>query len=453
MNVPSSIADILEDATGTISNTNLPDASFDMKEQKSDDYINEAATQSYSPPEINVTQKKSAAVDPKVLETMNYELEQLRKEKSKLEESLGKGNLRIQTLLESEAEESSNHQQEVSKLLNSLERMEAEKKRNSEQQARLQRISDVIKSIEYSNIQKEVVLNFFTPKYALILDHLKSLTGQLDASFADRVPRMSFVERGDQYIVTVVGFADHHNGFNALLKRIRSLLNVVISAKAFYQRDITRIVAAVSKNTLAQVPSKTKDWRDYVRILIRLLEEEKLRYSKKFQDYIEEKSRLLVEQCVTGQLTTPWVNIRKETDIFIKNSPLMNEIDAIKSKALDEFIRQSIIGQRVKLDAQPTVKSATVLQNFIDGLQKEFVTDRKYQGSEVKHFSLIPKLLQRLMLYYGCFKTQLPLFESSKELLDKIDANAVTTISTSTGSGKRTLSYSENHPERKREEI
>lgn len=44
-----------------------------------------------------------------------------------------------------------------------------------------------------------------------------------------------------------------------------------------------------------------------------------------------------------------------------------------------------------------------------------------------------------LSRYYSCFKTRLPLYGFSEELLDKIDKNAVTTISTSTGSGKSTL--------------
>ena len=43
------------------------------------------------------------------------------------------------------------------------------------------------------------------------------------------------------------------------------------------------------------------------------------------------------------------------------------------------------------------------------------------------------------MIYYCCFTIQLPLYESSKDLLDKIEKNTVTTISTSTGSGKSTL--------------
>jgi HrpA-like RNA helicase len=43
------------------------------------------------------------------------------------------------------------------------------------------------------------------------------------------------------------------------------------------------------------------------------------------------------------------------------------------------------------------------------------------------------------MIYYSCFTIQLPLFESSQQLLDQIQINNVLTISTSTGSGKSSL--------------
>jgi HrpA-like RNA helicase len=106
---------------------------------------------------------------------------------------------------------------------------------------------------------------------------------------------------------------------------------------------------------------------------------------------------------------------------------------------LEEFIKQNISGQHLKLDRPPSLKSASVIQKLIDKIRTEFRTNKKYHGHQVSHFNLIPKLLERLMLYFSCFKTQLPLYELSEELLDNIEKNAVTTISTSTGSGKSTL--------------
>ena len=66
-------------------------------------------------------------------------------------------------------------------------------------------------------------------------------------------------------------------------------------------------------------------------------------------------------------------------------------------------------------------------------------TFQEYRGYEQEAFNCIPPLLERIMIYYCCFKLQLPLYESSKKLLKDIEESTVVTISTSTGSGKSTL--------------
>ena len=75
------------------------------------------------------------------------------------------------------------------------------------------------------------------------------------------------------------------------------------------------------------------------------------------------------------------------------------------------------------------------MNEFIDKVKREFKTNPIYVGCNLEQFKEIPKLLQRIMLYYRCFLLQLPLYESSQELLDKIEKNTVITIATSTGSG------------------
>jgi HrpA-like RNA helicase len=54
--------------------------------------------------------------------------------------------------------------------------------------------------------------------------------------------------------------------------------------------------------------------------------------------------------------------------------------------------------------------------------------------------------LKQILIYYSCFLLQLPLFDESTKLLDMIEANTVTTIATSTGSGKRLLVRITHHP-------
>jgi HrpA-like RNA helicase len=250
---------------------------------------------------------------------------------------------------------------------------------------------------------------------------------------------MIFNGNFDGYIVTIVGLQEHHNEFKAILQRISSLLNLIQSAKDFYRRNLNRSMILITRETLTKVTPRTQIWREYTQLFIQLFKDKSLEYQKQFDDYIQEKLKLLIDSCILAQLVKPWIQIRKETDDFIKNHSFIDEIDSIKQKALDEFIKQNISTQHLKLDVAPTPKSITVVQNFIDKIQREFQTDKKYLGYEIKHFNLIPKLLERVMLYYSCFRTQLPLYEFSEDLLDKIERNAVTTISTATGSGKSTL--------------
>jgi len=190
---------------------------------------------------------------------------------------------------------------------------------------------------------------------------------------------------------------------------------------------------------LPQVKPQTQIWHEYKQVFIQLLKEKAPEYKKIFDDYIQEKLKLLIDSCIVATLTQPWIEIRQATDDFLKNNSLMNEIELIKQKALEEFIKQNISIQHLKFEKEPTAKSISVIENFIHKIQTELKTNKKYQGHQVEYMNLIPKLLERLMLYFSCFKTQLPLYESSEELLYRIEKNAVTTISTSTGSGKSTL--------------
>jgi hypothetical protein len=369
----------------------------------------------------------------------NQKLIELREENERLQNNLVSERTKVQSLLDSEVQQTAKNEQKLLELMQRIDAMEKEQKINQEKQAKLQQITNTIKKIEYNNIQKEIIHDFLTPKCLLILDYLRNTTPNIDPSFSDRVPQMVPQEKNDLYIVTVTGFQGHHDGFKAILQRIWSILNVIQSAKDFYQRNLNRTIRLIAKDTLPKVTPRTHIWHEYSQLFLQLLKEKIVEYKKQFDDYIQEKFKFLIDSCILGKLTKPWIEIRKETDNFLKNSSFINEIESIKQKALDEFIKQNISMQHLKFEIQPTVKSLSVLRNFLDKIQKEFQTNKKYHGYDIKHFSFIPKLLERLMLYYSCFKIQLPLYESSENLLDKIDKHAITTISTSTGSGKSTL--------------
>ncbi|CAF3639341.1 unnamed protein product [Rotaria sp. Silwood1] len=143
------------------------------------------------------------------------------------------------------------------------------------------------------------------------------------------------------------------------------------------------------------------------------LDETNKEYIELFNIYIEDKKKLLIDQCILGDLTTIKAELEKQTDSFIKDKPLITEIEPLKYQTLEKFIEQNITHQRNHYEKKPSPKAVSVLDTFIKQLKEDFKTNQKFTGLHAKHFAL--------------------------DLLDKVNQNTVTTISTSTGSGKSTL--------------
>ena len=405
----------------------------------SDDCINEKVSRARSSEQAAVLENASVSDSTEVVAAMNNQLSNLKIVNNKLQKTLEAERGRIQALLDSDVKQTAQHQEELVRLMDRVERMERDRQSNEKKEAKLEQLAKSIKTVDYKNIQPNIVHNFFTPKLSMIIQHLRDSVKNMDSSLDDRIPRMIFQERADQYIVSITGLQAHQDEFKEILKRIWSLTNVIDSAKSFYKRHLNRLIRTLMKNVLRGVPSKSLNWREYVKIFSQCFQDKNTEYENAFNSFIQEQLQSFIEPCILGSLVSPWLEIRSKTDTYISKNPLTNEVEGMKKKALDEFIRQNICAQRVNAEVTPTKKSAEVLQAFIDKARTELTRDSNYRDNEVKHFAMIPKLLQRLMLYYCSFKTQLPLYESSKDLLEKIEKHAVTTISTSTGSGKSTL--------------
>jgi hypothetical protein len=340
--------------------------------------------------------------------------------------------------------------EENTELTNKIQQMQKRKEK-------LKQIEKRVRTVAYTNIQIELMRDFIMPKFKLLIDYVEqnvkntlspgNLGGlklddddiqYIDEHFAGRVPKFPFFEENGTYTINVTGFPDHHTTFKASLKRLINLSNSYNSGKEFYQRYLNRIIRSINKK-LMQVEAKTHCWRQYIKILIELLEEKNIEYLNRFNDSIREKAKSLIEQSIRGILNPPWVELREYTDDFLERNSFENEIEALKHRALDEFIKQNISFQRLKIDRIPTEQSINTIKYFIEQIKITLMTNPSYQGHEVQHFSLIPILLQQIMIYYSCFTVQLPLFESSRDLLNKIEIHTVTTITTSTGSGKNKL--------------
>ena len=429
-----SVKDFFDYGSFSPMNTNDGDAPT-----TSDDCINEKVSRARSSEQAAVLENASVSDSTEVVAAMNNRLSNLKTENNKLQKTLEAERDRIQALLDSDVKQTAQHQEELVRLMDRVERMERDRQSNEKKEANLKQLAKSIKTVDYKNIQSDIVHQFFTPKLSMIIRHLRDSVKSMDSSLDDRIPRMIFQERANQYIVSVTGLQAHQDEFKEILKRIWSLTNVIDSAKSFYKRHLNRLIRTLMKNVLGGVPSKSLNWREYVKIFSQCFEDKNTEYENAFNSFIQEQLQSFIEPCILGSLVSPWLEIRSKTDTYMSKNPLMNEVEGMKQKALDEFIRQNICAQRVNAEVTPTKKSAEVLQAFIDKARTELTRDSNYRGNEVKHFAMIPKLLQRLMLYYCSFKTQLPLYESSKDLLEKIEKNAVTTISTSTGLGKSTL--------------
>jgi hypothetical protein len=362
-------------------------------------------------------------------------LENLRREMKEIKASRDEETRKVQQ----ESDLSGELQGRLAETLERIEQLNTELNKIKKREDKIRQMADTIQTIQYTKIQESVISDFLVPKDALILDYLKRKTKNLDEHVLDRIPTLTFAKRNDTYTIILVGIQAHHQAFKHVLQRILTLSDIKQRAIEFYQRHLIRIIKSINQ-VLFQVEPSTQYWKQYSKIFYGLLKAENEQYFTKFKDFVGQKTVELSELFVLGDLTSPWADIRKETDSFMEQHPFINEIERLKHEALDKFIEQNISVQRLKIGKKPTQKSIDTIQYFIEKMKNYFREDRQYTGYKLKHFGLIPALLQRLMIYYCCFTVQLPLYESSKELLKEINKNTVTTISTSTGSGKKFIS-------------
>ncbi|CAF4361308.1 unnamed protein product, partial [Rotaria sp. Silwood2] len=158
--------------------------------------------------------------------------------------------------------------------------------------------------------------DFILPKFDLLINYIKESVQNIDEYFIDKIPKLTFVEvNGDTYAITLRGFPDHHTAFEAVRDRLFNLSNSVKSAKEFYQRDINRVIRSIAR-TLTIGQTGTNIWKQYCKILTQLLEEKGIEYVNRFNVYIKEKSKTLIQRSILGTSTPPWIELRRDTDNF-----------------------------------------------------------------------------------------------------------------------------------------
>lgn len=395
----------------------------------SEECINEKRAMARLAQQPSIVENVQAPKNEKCMVELNQEIDSSREEAQKLFKDL-----RVESL--SDLKTIENEEQ----LPASVDKQRTEQQQKEVEQRYREKMKEGIKTVGYSNVPNEIVHNFLSPNGALIYDYLRRVVTGTDSSlFADQIPRITSEKINDQYIINVTGIEGHHIEFKRMLAQILLLLNLIQLAKDFYQKKFIRLITNIADEVLPQVQPRTLIWQQYIQLFLQLLKNKRVESEKDFDDCLHEKFISLVNPWVLAQLDDSAIHIRKKTDDFLQNHDLIDELELIKQKALDEFIEQNISLQHLRLHSKLNPKSISVLENFIEKVRREFKNDPEYRGDQIEQFRLIPQLLERLMVYYSCFKIQLPLFEYSEELLDQINKHDVTTISTSTGSGKSTL--------------
>ncbi|CAF3879558.1 unnamed protein product, partial [Rotaria sp. Silwood1] len=376
-------------------------------------------------PNYTVNAGTADALNSKLEDEVKRLKEQIQREQSKIEQEK-----------QSHQKLSKEKEQQLQKTNKLLEDLKQQLLNRQAQEQKLKDLIKQIKPIDYDNIESIVAQNYLFSKTKHIINHLKT-KHPIDDSLM-RIPTITIAEKNNVYCVSVTGLQVHHDEFKLVLKRIQILSNVTQSAKTFYQRQLNAIMKSIIQKMTKQIHS-SQDWQSYTKYFQQLIQNKIQECVKLFDEYITNESKVIVEQCITDTHFQSWVHLRKQTDRYMQKKSFISEIEVLKHEAFEEFIKQHVLSQQLKFEKKPSKKSVETMNEFIDKVRKEFQTNKIYVGCDVKQLKLIPKLLQRVMLYYRCFVLQLPLYESSKELLDKIEQNNVITVATSTGSGKSSL--------------
>jgi hypothetical protein len=297
----------------------------------------------------------------------------------------------------------------------------------------LKDLTKQIQAVDYDNVESVIVNIFLFGKQKQIVQHLRTQY-KMDDYFVG-IPNIEMAEKNGLYCVSVTGVKAHHDEFKLILRRIQTLSNVTQSAKAYYQRQLNAILRSINHIMIKQIRS-SQDWKYYTKYFQQLVKNKIEEFVKLYDEYIVPKAKGMSEQCITDPNFQSWIQLRKLTNTYMNMKQFEPELEILKYEALDEFIKQQVLSERLKFEKKPSTKSLQTMNEFIDKVKKEFKTNQIYVGCKLEQFREIPKLLQRIMLYYRCFLLQLPLYESSNELLERIEKNTVITIATSTGSGK-----------------
>lgn len=338
------------------------------------------------------------------------------------------------TQLESEIKELANQIQKEAPKQNKelLDELQQQSHYKTNVVNRLKSSADEIIAIDYDSIESMIANIFLFGKSRSTMDYLRmKLSKYINI---EGIPSVFITENNEVYCISVVGIREHQEEFKNVLKRIQNLWSTTKLAKMYYEMVLRRKQETlVAMMTQLNIPLQS--WKYYTKCFEQLIKDKIEEFVKLYDEYILNKSKLLVDNCIKDFNFQSLNQLEKLTEIYMKKKQFLPEIEILKSEALDHYVKQHILLQNIESENRPSKKSVEILTEFIKKTKAQFKNNPNYIGCSLEQLKEITKLLQRIMLHFRCFLLQLPLYELSKDLLEKIEQNTVTTISTTSGSG------------------
>lgn len=385
------------------------------------------------PPEPSTSYDKSSTETDgreELLEKIVQLEKTLRLERSKVQ-------LQIDTAEQQHATEKEETERILKEKLETIERLETELNLLKQRKEIVEKMKQKIHIIDYNGITKEVMHDFLLPRFRYFVSRLKAAVPSVDADPLNQIMNIDLMELDNSYQLKVQGFPEHHAAFEEIMTRILTLYNYQRSKKQWYEQHLNEILHSINKALFdVKAQTQTISWRKYTEIFKHLLYEKAVEYKSNFNNSIKAKATQLTEAAIDDSSMPPSRELDRFIDTFIEKNPFGNETEKSKYQAMEEFIQQYITSQIVHLNKRPRPDSIQTLNIFLDRIKNQLRTNPNLIGSQVEHFKLILNLLKQILIYHSCFLLQLPLFDESIKLLHMIEANTVTTIATSTGSGK-----------------
>ncbi|CAF0772628.1 unnamed protein product [Didymodactylos carnosus] len=321
-----------------------------------------------------------------------------------------------------------------------LKKLEQQLASKDENDRKLKDLAKRVKTIEYRQIDRALIKDYLAGKVPQITAFLNTIE-QVDEYFRDRIPRLDTMEdHAGNWKLVLSGFQKHHDAFSALLLRLQKLVRATQSAKEYYRRHLRRqkseITGGLRKAVKGQKQISVRTWQHYRTIFMQLVKQKIEDYGTAFDQLINQKQKSSwIDNAINGEpVPRLLAAVKQETDNYVSKKPFLKEVNELKHQTFETYIDKEILVQQVKFEKIPSTLSTQVMNEFIARVKQDFKTTAQQNDKIEEQFKPIPKLLKRMQLYYRCFLLQLPLYESAKDLLRKIEKNTVVTIATSTGS-------------------